>query len=225
MKEQGYFENMLCAMYRKNYKLGSHEDLTELVRLADFYCALPAVSYSLHSALNMNPDFVAEIPDHATQLLSAAYKLRHSVLFRECLVHVIGLRESMDLNLAYEEEKLSNTVEVCYGRLCSDLVKVQKGLMKLESSIPHGPSHIQKGMAVTLYVAKISLSKHYRNALPKFSDHIRELVSPILKPILKNNLTLDSSGDGAGEGIFADRFLCARITDEEMPWDKNAKDW
>lgn len=50
-------------------------------------------------------------------------------------------------------------------------------------------------------------------------------VSGLLKPVMYNNLVLDNSQDGPGQGRFKDYFLCAEVTDKELPWDENEVDW
>jgi hypothetical protein len=62
----------------------------DLVRLADFYCALPKLSPSLYAVLWNSPDFVDEIPEYSSEILPCAKKLRHPILFREALCHVIN---------------------------------------------------------------------------------------------------------------------------------------
>jgi hypothetical protein len=43
------FEQRLCAMYNREYKIDSLEEMRELVRVADFYCALPVRWSLLHT--------------------------------------------------------------------------------------------------------------------------------------------------------------------------------
>lgn len=52
------FEGLLHAMYREAYEVYSASELKNLVRLADFYCALPVVSSSLDGVLLSNPMFI-----------------------------------------------------------------------------------------------------------------------------------------------------------------------
>lgn len=41
-------------------------------------------------ALPQSPAFLRTIPNHAVDLLSLAAELHHPILFRECMVHIVG---------------------------------------------------------------------------------------------------------------------------------------
>ena len=38
------FEKLLCAMYHKKYSISGLRELSDMTRLADFYCCLPTAS-------------------------------------------------------------------------------------------------------------------------------------------------------------------------------------
>jgi len=92
--EQRMFECLVCAFYNQPYNIASH-DLLALTELADYYCALPAVSRSLDGVFFRDADFMDTLLVEMSKsllavLLQAAVKLRHPQLYRDCLVLSIG---------------------------------------------------------------------------------------------------------------------------------------
>ena len=57
------------------------------------------------------------------------------------------------------------------------------------------------------------------------SDDIAKQVHAAVRPLFEKNLVLDDSDDGAGQGIYKDCFLCAEISDEDLPWDVDQIEW
>ena len=73
-------QNILCAVYNKPYVIASYEEFDNIVRLADFYCALPIVSSSLYTVLWNSPEFIEEIQEFPDSVLRLSKKLRHPIL-------------------------------------------------------------------------------------------------------------------------------------------------
>ena len=46
-----------------------------------------------------------------------------------------------------------------------------------------------------------------------------------LRVLLENNLVLDRKGGVAGEDEYRHGFLCAEISDSELPWNLEEEDW
>ncbi|KAF4635670.1 hypothetical protein G7Y89_g2430 [Cudoniella acicularis] len=100
------FRILLCAMYNRPYQIDDTVRLFGLVRVADFYRALPVVSSTLTGALVnsrifhlktenlISKDFKSHFQLCAPQILALAKKLRHSALFREAFIHVVSLWSS-----------------------------------------------------------------------------------------------------------------------------------
>lgn len=85
--EETAMEYLLSAFYGKIYRPGSFEEFSDLVRLADFYFALPVVSRSLYAVIQSNAGFVTEIRQNCFEILKCAMKLRHPPLFQESYLH------------------------------------------------------------------------------------------------------------------------------------------
>jgi len=73
-------QNILCAVYNKPYVIASYAEFANIVRLADFYCALPMVSSSLYTVLWNSPEFIEQILAFADSVLRLSKKLRHPIL-------------------------------------------------------------------------------------------------------------------------------------------------
>lgn len=89
-QETRCFGHLLYALYSKKYRVASFADLACLVRLADFYRALPVVSSSFDAVLLASFNLYGKIADHPLQALSLSYRVKSAILFREALVHVVG---------------------------------------------------------------------------------------------------------------------------------------
>ena len=72
----------------------------------------------------------------------------------------------------------------------------------------------------------LSLPKFFRNIVNNDITIDGMSVDPLyLSDLLRNNLVLDQAGRVAGEGDEKDCFLCAKIEDEDLPWDPEEHDW
>ncbi len=84
------FHNLLCAIFTKPFQILDATQLNHMTTMADYYGALPILSYGLSGALYNSPHFLRSIKNDACRLLQSACKLRHAMLFRDCLVLSLG---------------------------------------------------------------------------------------------------------------------------------------
>lgn len=126
------FRSLLSAMYNRPYHLGVVQDVIKLVDMADFCCALEIVSATLSAQL-LNSDIITERYNEeygekyslifsyclsSPALLLAARKLRHAILFRECLVYIVARWGTSKLgNELRGDEPLLHLIEKHYGIL------------------------------------------------------------------------------------------------------------
>ncbi|CZR63411.1 uncharacterized protein PAC_13308 [Phialocephala subalpina] len=243
--EKEAFRKLLCAMYNRPYRIEDVAELETVTRLADFYCALPIVSGTLSGALLGSP-MLKRDPDPENQsyndfarkagrLIFVAKKLRHVVLFRECFIHLAGNLQDEEylgdaiLRLKGDKELWLLLTEG-YARMCQLLLKAhqafvistvqsywspQQPLPKLRDEGPEESSVFFK-----------ALKEQLQGQLSRGVDdmHLRSLYVAVDR-LMRSNLTLDQTGFQAGEGPYKWCFLCADISDEEMPWDLNELDW
>lgn len=105
-EETEALRKLLCAIHSKKYRIETADELKRLTRLADYYCTLPVVSGTLTGALFRSSMFESsgsrydaavdcKCHDDSVSLLLLARKLRHGLLFRECLIHTVGRWDSL----------------------------------------------------------------------------------------------------------------------------------
>ncbi|KAF7896389.1 hypothetical protein EAF00_006403 [Botryotinia globosa] len=207
------------CMYGKSFTLASFDDIKFLAKVADFYGALPVVSRSLDTVFFRSPEFIERIPDHAGSLLKIAYQLRNRTLYKECMIHVAG-RWKINPCISEDDMDLRIRVLVAYGSICDKLVTANHELIKSIAKFPQN-SRIHPQLR-DFALSYPSLATYYRHFLDEsFSNATNE----ILTKLLTSNLILDPSKLGAGQGKFKDYFLCAEITDKDLPWDEEEEDW
>jgi hypothetical protein len=197
-----------------------------MVQMADYYCALPALSASLSGALFHSPKFRSTIGDFSTKLLGLATKLRHEVLFRECLIHVLGPWKKPRYK-AISNPNLYNIAQAAYNKMCADFVSCQQEASHI---LFEGPlNEVSQVTRKTREILKLTNQGDgfwmpaYYAALQGSLDILRYGKNfPALESLLSNNLVLDPFGE-TGVGKYTDFFLCG--IDVELPWDKTESDW
>jgi hypothetical protein len=122
-EEQDAFERILKAMYSIPYTVGGVHELGDLTRLASLYGVLPIVSASLYRAISEDTSILGkEISAQPTLVLPMAKKLRHSLIFREALVHIVGdwrLWENLGNKKLFEDDnELSEILFRAHSRFC-----------------------------------------------------------------------------------------------------------
>lgn len=237
------FENLLCALFGRQAKLFDAADLICLTNLADYYLCLPIVSNACYEALFDNPRLNISIAKNAATLLPIACKLRHKILFRECLIHAIG-----NFSIPLKQEHISNpklyeVISAVRIKSKASLYSVGKEILEMQlDPATFGEGKKENGPDIKDWVfsmtrgcfaknnegmLRISLPMHYRRLWS--IDHPKEITQAafkrLLDPIMKNNLRLDSSGVGTGEGKFRNHFLFIHIEDSDLPWEISQTDF
>ena len=131
------FRKFLCSLYNRHYTLRSEKEVEIIIAIADFYWALPQLSATLTGALLGSPIFSSAeyfALMAAGPLLFLAKKLRHAVLYRECLVYLVACWQDCDTNifgigLVKQDTALNNLCAKAYGQLCSKILNVNQELL------------------------------------------------------------------------------------------------
>jgi hypothetical protein len=237
------FEKLLSSVYLRPYSIDSILELTDLTDMADYYRMLPIVSHTLSNALLDSQEFIKQINTNPCVVFKAAAKLRHKVLFREALVWVVA-----DWKFpAFKEDgellnpRLRQVARCVYGEIATMVSRSTSKIMDgfLAAGCTEWLESFGKGVidpqkeehwdACDLYLSDrpaLSLPKFFQNIV--YNDDLPYDVSidPLyLSDLLRNNLVLDQAGRVAGEGDEKDCFLCAKIEDEDLPWDPEEHDW
>jgi hypothetical protein len=229
------FTLLLSAIYGRAYTVPCIDSLETLTCLADYYGALQIVSNTLDSALVRSHNLVEQIPSHPLRLLHAAQKLRHSILFREALVFVAGDWKKYREEIRHPENRpLRNSILMAYAKIGEIFEDTNSNLQLIIRELT--PRAIVKLLnSQQGYTPSSRFPQYYRDLYNEdFTEFTtkkserqiaKKLMKRWLEPLMKNNLVLDRSGDGAGEGVHIDRFLCASIDDDDLPWDPKQTDW
>ncbi|KAF4631282.1 hypothetical protein G7Y89_g6853 [Cudoniella acicularis] len=79
------FKSLMSAVHNYPLDIKTARELIVATELADYYCSLPILSHSLYRNLLRGSSFVREIQTRSCALIETATKLRHDVLFKDCL--------------------------------------------------------------------------------------------------------------------------------------------
>lgn len=123
--EELAFGKLLCAFYNKPFSVSSFQELVSITRLAEQFSALPSLSSSLYVALWHSPVLVSEIRKYRREMLLLAMKLKHRLLFREALIHVVSTWKGYD-RMFEGKYRLICTVTKAYNGVCEKVLKVNQ---------------------------------------------------------------------------------------------------
>ena len=207
--------------------------------------ALPNLSGTISTALLDSPMFKwdeeadksepSEFMRRAGQVIFAAKKLRHPVLFRECFIHLVArLHDDYFLSIwlpALRQDKdLWSLLNAGKSNLRQMILRAQHAILlaaiagRLEFS-PKAPMMTEfygdPDDCAGLY--KVFCDRRHQMWRDYYED-VNETFAPVAK-LLQSNLVLDRTRFGAGEGPYHDTYLCAELEDEDMPWDATEFDW
>jgi hypothetical protein len=177
----------------------------------------------------------SEFVHRAGEVIFAAKKLRHPVLFRECFIHLVArlhdddfysiwlpaLRQDMDLWPLLNAGKSNLRQKILRAQHAILLASIV-GRLELGSQVsltvgsPEDPEDCA-GFYKRLFDRREQMMRSYY-------DDLDETLAPVAT-LLQSNLVLDRTGFGAGEGPYKNTFLCAELEDEDMPWDAAEFDW
>ncbi|KAF7958335.1 hypothetical protein EAE96_001886 [Botrytis aclada] len=247
------FINFIGTLYGKSWVITDIEALKLVTELADYYCALPAVSKSMHGALLMSPIFCKRIFfSEPSALLDLAVKLRSPELFWECMICLVGKwqdsayqypiesQSEMPYNPKLANPKLNELAIKLHNQICTKTSAAQQKILdccQINSNALEVKNKIEKR-----YLKKTRLREtehgfdHDRASLPEYFRAFGEESSGVfalaVSDILQNRLIFNKSlraGDNQFSGnTYYDvqsHFLCAEIKDEDLPWDLNETDW
>ncbi|TGO48390.1 hypothetical protein BOTNAR_0478g00080 [Botryotinia narcissicola] len=245
-EETEALRKLLCAIHLKKYRIETADELKRLTCLADYYCALPVVSGTLTGALFRSSMFQFSAPrydaavecechDESVSLLLLARKLRHGLLFRECLIHTVGRWDSLpdiEKGQIEEDQKLYTLVQIKLKVLYELLAKTQGALLwaVVEGKFNVLKTAVGRSFPTPLIGGIVSMYRALSEER-SFYDLLKEVetmeLGHLMFSVIKNNLALGCSRQDPGKvgGIFEKTFLCTEIEDDEFPWDLEEIDW
>lgn len=197
--------------------------------MADYYLALPILSYSLNGALFNSDSLIDELEESGPRILPTAAKLRNSLLFRECLVLATSLSNEKKISSSIEDPKLLKVVLNAYRRVASKVLELQHSITSAAVYSRLGCQDTSLSDAIDIaseetydrYREEVALP-HYFRTLWKVG--LFEDLDDQFKEILRNKLVLVRIVPDE-EGLYSGQFLCAEIDDEDLPWDIKETQW
>ncbi|EPE24702.1 hypothetical protein GLAREA_08555 [Glarea lozoyensis ATCC 20868] len=202
-----YYTLLMDALHDRPLFIDSVPTLNYLVNLAHDYGALPRVSKAVSaSSLFDEVQFHAEIPNRPLYL-DLDDPVLHAVAdkaYRKIVRKVDELFQyGSDLEARDPRYRL-------FERLNAEM-KNAAGSIE--------PGGLKDGSNLCLPVT-------FRRVLRWYGQGLPEDCRSLLEALFVTNLVLDGSGYISGDpGLFQDTFLCAEVSDGELPWDIHEKDW
>ncbi|KAM0171697.1 hypothetical protein ACHAPF_007944 [Botrytis cinerea] len=239
------FMNFIGTFYGKSWAIKNTEALQLVTELADYYCALPVVSKSIHGSLFLSPVFCKSIFFGPTRtLLDLSLQLRSPEIFRECMICLVGRwqhsahrywtesQPEMSYNPKLTSPKLNELAIKLHNQICAKVSKTQQQI-EFCSQINSKALEVKANIEIC-YLEKMKLGEtehganHRRISLPEYFQAFREESSEVLalavSDILKNELIFNKSlraGDiefpGEINNDVQPHFLCVDIKDEDLP--------
>lgn len=207
-----------------------------MTQLAECYGSLPILSHSLTSALMASPSMTSCIPANAVLLLPLAQKLRHAVLYKECMIHIVG-RWTITLISLITDTKLKKAAELARNSLSTMIAAAHVELVtrirtnENASSQKRGDLRIAPDLGDFLKTRSSALPAMYRYFLNGVSaDNYKGAslsTTPNVQHLMENKLVLNTEAARgvAGVGAWENCFLSLSIDDEDLPWDVNEVDF
>jgi hypothetical protein len=167
-----------------------------------------------------------------------AQKLRNAVLFNECFVHVVGQWQNDTIPYHWAlVERIEENPDI-YRAVLKEHSRLCQYLLKTEGHFNVAVAQGQLLAPNDLIIGTFNCCEHGIHN-PEFYRGLQELcmqfrhceneksivasLNGTLIEVLCNELVLDKSL-GFGEGSYGGYLLCARIKDEDWPWDIDQTD-
>ncbi|KAE9371385.1 hypothetical protein N431DRAFT_545647 [Stipitochalara longipes BDJ] len=203
------FRKLLCSMYTRTYRIENVNELLAIIRLADYYCALPNLSGT-----------------QADEIILAAKKVQHAVLFTECFIHLVAILHDTNayLWLLLNEGKCRLHQMILRAQQMVMTCLIQGDLRLDLDTMSYDPEHDDPEDCVPFFREILQRDAREQEAREHGARWARDFYEPI-DGLMKNNLALDQTGFGAGQGLYKYSFLCTHLADEDMPWETTDFDW
>jgi len=195
-----------------------------LTKLAGRYRCLPTVSNTLYGPICTSPGLVSSISNNPCQVLVAAYKLRHELLFKEAFVHTLG-PVSAPRYTKLVDQTLKNMAHLVHGRFQIKLLEAHQAILNIHAD-PKKYGAVAQEMAKlaaqsTDPKGKVLIPMYFRKCFEIECGKAvcEEQLEEILGPLMKSKLFFDKTGATVGRGAFKDSFLC--FEPNIIPWDES----
>jgi hypothetical protein len=214
-------------MYNQPIVISSADHLKICTEMADYYRCIPCLSVALDGSLLASPGLTGPLQRDCCELLPVAQKLQNKILFKECLIHVVGpwssprSRNLKDPVLIQIAQRAREDILMKIGEFQTNLLDQMAGGDSRNMSTYGSHLLLPAVRAKDFRTKKVRLPEYYRaiyNAA--LNNHLPAELASYLSGLMANNLSLDKSGflPGQNNTIYAACFLCDDIRDEDLPW-------
>ena len=202
-----------------------------MTRFADYYQILSHLSRTLNGAFTTSERFLQEIRWGPEKILPLAAKLRNATLFRECIIWVVSEWPENKV-YAIEDPKVKKIAQNAFNSIAAKAAFTQHELLDKVDQASIGESETvkaikensRKWLAADPYLKMVPLPAlltdiRQRRQLEQYEGY-EDYEEPLrLGDLQKDNCVLVRNCCHPGEGELQDRFLCAEVDDNDLPWD------
>lgn len=167
----------------------------------------------LDGALLRKPLSFFNDPETGAQI---GLKLRHRILLADCVCFLAGKWDD-ETDVSSLDPILQTVVKRARNRICAVLADAHKRIL---ATLLLRDQSLQSIAAPKGALATFALPEYYRR-ISEESNTFRSHASALLG----SNLVLERGIDGAGKGKCKNYFLCAKVEDEDLPWQDGVADW
>ncbi|CZT46833.1 uncharacterized protein RSE6_07333 [Rhynchosporium secalis] len=217
--EQKAFGSVSCAIYGQAYTFSSCLALKTLTSLADYYKCLPILSRTITDGLLNSPRMFLGLYEDACDMMMLATKIRNKFLFTEALICIAGnveLHSNVEIgNIPIGKiRKIGLNVQ---NAVMAKVVRMQQLLAEAVNDLYEEDDERDRLSLSMSNTKSASFPAYFRAILADgpwtFDFHKIDLD---LEDILSSNLRFDLRMR-AGNGIYENTLLCARIDDDDLP--------
>jgi hypothetical protein len=203
-----------------------------MTKLADYYCALPHLSRTIAASFCSSLVFIQQIRDHHAEILQIAAKLRHAVLFRECMVWLVSDWINAERYIGrIKDRKLQKIAQNAFNTIAVKVSRAQHAMMAEIRQSPEGGSQAVQCLKDVKDRVHDERFNFWIVSLPgvlncvKTEGFLPPTFRDLLGELMKNRSVLVRTDCTPGTDTLSNRFLCAVVDDEDLPWDITEEDW
>jgi hypothetical protein len=206
----------------------------DLTSSAERKGALPRISEAIHSSSIFNHlHFRKSIRRNCVRLLDVTFKLRSELLFRECIIHATGPWKQPQY-LTLKNAELHAVAQKAYQRLVERVLELGERFRSeshenvLAEAVRSKLTNegVEEIYSEACDFNTMCMPTYFRNVQKYCAQMLSGEAKALLESLLASKLQLGHSRDKPGEpGIFQHTFLCAEVSDEDLPRDVSKRDW
>ncbi|PMD38338.1 hypothetical protein L207DRAFT_531242 [Hyaloscypha variabilis F] len=160
-----------------------------------------------------------EIRDHHAEILQIAAKLRHAVLFRECIVWLVSDWINAERYIGrIKDRKLQKIAQNAFNTIAVKVSRAQHAMMAEIRQSPEGGSQAMQCLKDVKDKVHDERFNVWIVSLPGVLNCVK--TEGFLPPTFRDLLDCTPGTD-----TLSNRFLCAVVDDEDLPWDITEEDW